>query len=154
MEINLTAIKKINMWDNSLVAFLLKLGLFEGIDILVIDRLVSECYLENYGTGDIILSEWDESNGNAYIIISGTVDVFIAWEMISSLAEGTLFWEYAVICSEKRSATIRSISPTQCLILKESNILRISDETNRFSEILTQRIIENTEANRWIFWEE
>jgi CRP-like cAMP-binding protein len=154
MELNFTAIKKMNIQSwNPLVLVLQKLPLFEGVDILAIDSLVNACSLETYDEGSVIMSEWDQSNGQAYIIISGSVDVFIGWEKISSLGEGAIFGEYALICNENRSATVRATSWVQCLALKESDIMAISDETNKLNDVLTERITENSEANRGVFKE-
>ncbi|HBB27558.1 TPA: hypothetical protein DCZ36_03635 [Candidatus Gracilibacteria bacterium] len=154
MRLNLSAIKKMNIVrDNSLVPILQKLSLFEGVDPLLIDSLVSECPTQSFDRGDTVLSEGDESNSKAYVIVSGEVDVFIGGEKISSLGEGTIFGEYALICSDKRSATVRVASSLRCIVFCESDIMRISDETNKLSDTLTQRITENTEAHRGIFEE-
>ncbi len=58
MELNFTAIKKMNIQSgNPLVLVLQKLPLFEGVDILAIDSLVNACSLENYDEGSVIMSE-------------------------------------------------------------------------------------------------
>jgi len=58
-----------------------------------------------------------------------------------------IFGEYAIVCGEKRSATVRAKTPVECLILGESDILKLSDETNELNEILINRINENTAKN-------
>jgi hypothetical protein len=58
MEINLRSIKKMSLQEkNPLVALLQKLPLFEGIDVLLLDALTTECPLESYESGVTILSE-------------------------------------------------------------------------------------------------
>ncbi|MDD5198137.1 MAG: cyclic nucleotide-binding domain-containing protein [Candidatus Gracilibacteria bacterium] len=152
MKLNLSALKKMNIGrDNPYVPILQKLSLFEGVDSFLIDSLISQCPMQSFDRGDMILSEGDESNGKAYVIISGEVDIFMGGKKISSLREGTIFGEYALICGDKRSATVRVASPLQCIIFDESDIMRISDETNKLGDILTQRITENIEAQRGIF---
>ena len=148
MELNLSALKKMNIGNNyPLVSLLQKLPLFESVDICLIDSLVSECPMESYESWVTILSEWDISNGRAYVILSGSVDVYIWWEKISNLSEWALFWEYALICSENRSATIISTSSLQCIILDETHILQLSDETNKLNDLLTERITQNLEKS-------
>lgn len=58
MRLNLSAIKKMNITrDNSLVPILQKLSLFEGVDPILIDSLVSECPTQSFDIGDTVLSE-------------------------------------------------------------------------------------------------
>lgn len=65
--------------------------------------------------------------------------------------EGAVFGEYALICNEKRSATILASSALKCVVLDEADMLQLSDETNKLGDILTKRISENIEASRGIF---
>ena len=146
MELNLTAIKKMNIVhdSSSLVWLLEKTRLFNDIDPVTIHSLLSHCATESHDTWATILTEWEESNSQAYIILSGNADVYIGELKVSSLTTGEIFREYALICEEPRSATVRATTRLECLVLDESKVLQITDETNKLNDILTERILENS----------
>lgn len=96
--------------------------LFEGIDLEYVWMLIDNSRRENYSAWDIILKQWEESNGSAYIIQEWVVKIEIKGKEIAILNEGEIFWEIALITDEPRIAS--AIASTDLVLLKiDKNLL-------------------------------
>lgn len=88
-----------------------------------------------FGKGAIIMSEWDKSDDRAYLIESGSVDVYRHNMKIDSLHTGNIFWEMALIADESRSATIVANSATEVLIFGKDEFLMLCKKSWLFDDI-------------------
>lgn len=120
------------------------LYIFEGLDMATRESIIGRCSEESFESGATIMREGDPSDGKAYIILSGAVEVLICDQAISRLTHGDIFGEYALICAEDRTATVRAIDLVTCLVLDEDTLISVSNENNQINDIMIARINENT----------
>ena len=125
--------------------------LFEGIDSDYIKMIVDNSRRINSSSWDIILKQWDESNGSAYIIQEWEVRVEINWNEVAKLWEGDIFWEVALITNEARVASI--ISETELVLLKIDKellhtIIKKFKNWKQIQEVLMKRILENAQKSK------
>lgn len=120
--------------------------LFEGIDSDYIKMIIDNSRRVNFSTWDVILNQWDKSDGAAYIIQEWEVRVEIDWNQIAKIWEGNIFWEIALITDEPRVASI--IAETDLILLKIDKellftIIKKFKNWKQIQEILMKRILEN-----------
>lgn len=90
--------------------------LFEWINVKYTAMLIDNSRRVEKKAWDIILNQWAESNGSAYIIQNWIVNVFMNWVEISKIWEWKIFWEMALITNEIRTATV--IAETDVILLQ------------------------------------
>ena len=73
------------------------LRIFQWIERSVVENIILMCEEREFESGHIILTEWAETNGEGYIIHTGSVSVLIGWNHIVDLGEGDMFWEIALL---------------------------------------------------------
>jgi len=153
MHLDLSALKRANQESaqtSSLVQgddVLSGVYIFEGFSQEFQDSILSRCDRESFASGTQIIREGDESNGKAYIILSGSAEVYIAGALVATLSVGDIFGEYALICAENRTATVQVVDPVECLILDEDTLIKISNENNQINDTMIKRINENARAS-------
>jgi len=120
--------------------------LFEWIDLDYIKLIIDNSRRVEYKKDDVILVEWEESNGSAYIIQDWSVKVTIRWELINTIGEWGVFWEIALITDEPRTANVIANSDLVLLKIDKELLHTIIKEFKNWSEIqkeLMKRISEN-----------
>ncbi len=120
--------------------------LFEWIDLDYIKLIIDNSRRVEYKKDDVILVEWEESNGSAYIIQDWSVKVIIRWELINTISEWGVFWEIALITDEPRTANVIANSDLVLLKIDKELLHTIIKEFKNWSEIqkeLMKRISEN-----------
>lgn len=123
--------------------------LFEWIDlncVKYLNMLIDQSRREEFKVWDIILKQWDESNGSAYIIQSWEVSIDIDWKLVSTLTEWDIFWEIALITDEPRVATV--IANTDLVLLKINRdllhtIIKEFKNWKDIQKIIIERIKDN-----------
>lgn len=90
--------------------------LFEWVDVEYIAMIIDNSRRIEKKANDVIIHEWAESNGCAYIIQEWIVRVEMNWTEISKLKEWDFFWEMALINVEVRTASI--IANTDVILLQ------------------------------------
>ena len=72
-----------------------------------------------YKAGDVILREGEEGN-SAFLITTGSVEVIIGEgskaKTVASLGEGEVFGEMSLLEPGPRSATIKAVTDTECVV--------------------------------------
>ncbi len=121
---------------------------------------------QEYGRGEVIFEQGDESNQDCFFLIEGSVDVLIAGQKVATITEpGQPIGEMSFLSDEARSATIRAAEPAKLLripkkdkrfllrtnptivaTLMDALVKRLKDTSNRLSEV--QARLEEAEAVR------
>lgn len=74
----------------------------------------------DYAAGEVIIRQ-DDPGHAAYLVVSGAVEVVAegpgGGRRLSRLGPEAIFGEMALIDGRPRSATVRAIEPTSCLII-------------------------------------
>ena len=93
MHLNLSSLNRIDAAkaDTDVVRKVSGMSVFAGMDPTSVASIVSEAEMRHFPSGTVVISEGDESNGEAYVIISGKAEVFIEAEVVSVLGEGGVF---------------------------------------------------------------
>lgn len=122
----------------------LHLKIFAWLDRNTIEYIVSNCKRERFTMGDIIITQWDASNGQWYIIESGNVWVTVNGTKVAELGNGEIFWEIALLNEEERTATVTALSDVTCIVLSQDDLFEIINNGN---ESINKDIMERIEAN-------
>jgi len=122
------------------------LGIFRWIDNDVVDDIILNCSEESYSDGNVILYEWDPSNGKGYILHSGRVSISIGGQKIAELSEGDIFWEMALLNEESRTASVVAEWDITVIIISIENLIEmINNDSNKINKEIIRRIEENLE---------
>ena len=125
---------------------ILNLEIFKWIEKNIVEEIILAAPEKSFGSGEIIILEWSESNHEWYIIKSGKVKISIKWNKVAELQPWNIFWEIALLNEEERTATVEAISDTEVIVLTlESLINLINNDANNINKEIIRRIEENLE---------
>lgn len=88
-----------------------------------------------FNTGTTVMSEWEVSDDRAYLIESGSVDIYRQGSKIATLQSGDIFWEMALITNEPRSARIVCNSHTEVLAFNREEFLMLYKQSGLYEDI-------------------
>jgi CRP-like cAMP-binding protein len=93
--------------------------LFRGLDRKYLAQIAKGAHARSYEAGDVIVSEGEDGIG-LYVISSGEVDVYQAREggerHLRTMRAGEVFGQLALLTNHPRTASVRAISKTECLV--------------------------------------
>jgi CRP-like cAMP-binding protein len=120
------------------------LKIFQWIERDVVDNIILNCEDRTFWSGEIIMMEWEQSNGEWYIIKSGQVEINIRWQKVAELSAGDIFGEIALLNEEDRTATITTLSEVEVIVLTLDNLIEmINNDENKINKEIMKRIEEN-----------
>ena len=120
------------------------LEIFKWIDHDVIEDIILNCNDRWYCTWEMIISEWEKSNWEWYILKSGKVSVSINWLKVAELNAWEIFWEIALLNEEERTATVTALENIEVIILSYDNLIdMINNDANKINKTIMNRIEEN-----------
>lgn len=149
MQLDLSALKQWNDSEkitDSIREFCRKSDIFAWISDETFNEVMQKSYIASYKALDIIIKEWTESNGRVYFILEWDAIVSIEWKQIAEINSWNIFWEYAIMCEEKRSATITARTDIKCLVLDKNSLLLLANEDFKINNILATRVENNCDA--------
>lgn len=121
-----------------------KLKIFSWINPETAKDIIFWCPVRKYSAGETILTQWDESNWEWYILIEWTVSISINNQEITKLKEGEIFWEIALLSEDERSATVVADSDIEVIVLNMDNLLwMLENEDNSINKWIIDRIEAN-----------
>ncbi len=121
-----------------------ELSIFKWIERDVVEEIVNNCSHKNFSKWVNIINEWDESNWEWYIILSWRVWISINKSFIAELSQGDIFWEIALLNEEKRTATVKSLSNLEVIVLRFDDIINmINWGSSKINKEIIRRIEEN-----------
>ncbi len=122
----------------------LNLKIFEGVDEEVKQKILSNCPIETFPLGTIILNEGETSNGKWYVIKSGRVAIKIKGNLVSELGVWEMFGEIALLNEELRTANVEALENTECIILQIDHLIEmINSDENLINKEIVRRMEEN-----------
>jgi CRP/FNR family cyclic AMP-dependent transcriptional regulator len=113
-----------------------------------IDKSTFDRHVRFFGQGAVIFKE-DEEGNEMFIIIQGEVEIRKATgtsssKILTTLHNGDMFGEMAVIEKQSRSATAVAVQPTKVLVLNEklyeSMVGTNPDFARKMNRVLSERI--------------
>ena len=110
--------------------------LFSSLPIKGINVLLTKCSLYSYEAESIVFTQ--NSNGNFFYLISaGSVEVIVNGIRKSTISKGGYFGELALLHDTLRTATVRTLAPTQLWVLSRE------DFKSAVQTVITSKYIEN-----------
>lgn len=98
--------------------------LFAKVPSDIMQLFISKCRIEKYGREQVII-EQDESGGDFYFILQGSVSVIKNGMPVTSLSEGNHFGEVAALFDLPRTATIMTESDCTFLVLSQKRLFEV-----------------------------
>ncbi len=98
---------------------------------------------------DTLIIEEGEAGSSAYLLLSGSVEVFSAHEgketVHATLKAGQIFGEMALVFDEKRTASVRALENSNVIVITREALKQKLDKTDptikAIVEMLSQRIL-------------
>lgn len=117
----------------------------------IISSVIQSSHIEDFAPNTQVLREWGSPGEYGYVILSGSVDVYIEWNLVNTLSAGNIFGEYAPIFRTNRTASVVTKWSLTCLVLSKRTLLMLIGYGCGLNHIMLQRIDENIRNNRWVF---
>ena len=122
------------------------LYIFDGFSKEVIAFFLLMSQTQYRKAGEVVLQEWDSSNGCAYYINSGKVRVMHGKKEVAVLTAGGFFGEIALITDDRRNATIEVVEDTELQVFLKDDFLTLLQQSSHSVEMkeeIRRRIVEN-----------
>ena len=122
------------------------LYIFDGFSKEVIAFFLLMSQTQYRKAGEVVLQEWDSSNGCAYYINSGKVRVMHGKKEVAVLTAGGFFGEIALITDDRRNATVEVVEDTELQVFLKDDFLTLLQQSSHSVEMkeeIRRRIVEN-----------
>ena len=86
---------------------------------------------------EILFNQGDEGN-NAYMVVAGRLSVEVDKNSAGYMGDGEVFGELALLLNQKRSATVKSVKPTELIEIDKEGLELI---LNSASDIVKEMIL-------------
>ena len=100
---------------------------------------------------EILFNQGDEGN-KAYIIVSGRLSVEVDKNEVGFMSDGEVFGELALLLNQKRSATVKSVKPTELIEIDKEGLDSIlnsaSDQVKEIILKLCEELSKRTEFQK------
>jgi CRP/FNR family transcriptional regulator, cyclic AMP receptor protein len=116
------------------------LYIFEGFSDTEISFFLLMSQTQYRKAGERIMTIWEESNGCAYYVTRGAVQVTQGGEVVANLGPGSFFWEVALITDEARNATIDTIEDTELQVFLKDDFLTLMKRGAHGDEMRTEML--------------
>ena len=90
---------------------------------------------------ETLFSQGDEGS-EAYMIVSGRLNVFVDEKRVGSMSDGEVFGELALLLNQKRSATIISTTATELVEITKEGLERIIDSASGETKKMIMQLCE------------
>ncbi|MHB8577185.1 MAG: cyclic nucleotide-binding domain-containing protein [Dehalococcoidia bacterium] len=132
---------------------LTKVPLFRQLGRAYVLDLAHNADLRDFSVEEVIVKEGDEA-AHFYVIVRGAVDVYKERDgserVVATLREGEYFGELSIFDGLARSATVRAIEQTTCLVIPRWEILQTVEASPEVSKrllaYLSSRLRATTDA--------
>ena len=128
-----------------------QMPLFRPLDERELRRVLQVTEVRGYSDGDSIINQ-GEAGDSLYIVLNGKVGVYRNDTQVKELSVGEHFGEMALIRSQPRSASVRSLGASELLTLRRTEFFEIIRNQPRlavkllwqFTGVLAERLAETT----------
>lgn len=128
-----------------------QMPLFRPLDDRELRRVLQVTEVRSYTDGQVIIEEGDAGD-SLYIVLSGKASVYHNNVLVKPLGTGEHFGEMALVRSQPRSATVRSVGSSEMLILRRAEFFEIIRSQPRiavkllwqFTSVLAERLADTT----------
>ena len=103
---------------------------------------------------EVLFSQGDDGN-KAYMVVSGKLSVEVDKNEVGYMSDGEVFGELALLLNQKRSATVKSIKPTELIEINKEGLDSIlnsaSDKVREMIMKLCEELSKRTEFQKTPF---
>ncbi len=124
------------------------LKIFQWIEKDVIQSIIDKCDTREYEEGEMIIIEWEMSNGEGYILKSWSVSIRIWNSRIAELSAGDIFWEIALLNEEERTASVSAETHIEVLVLTLNDLIKMINVDDKINKTVMKRIEENIDREQ------
>jgi len=121
-----------------------KLNIFSWLDENTIEEILLNTEEKVFSKWQILFIQWNESNGEWYIIKSWKVKVSIDQNQVAILWSWDIVWEIALLNEEKRTASVEAIEDTKVIIITIETLINLINNGN---ETVNRDVINRIEEN-------
>lgn len=123
-----------------------QLKIFDGIEENTMRDILDSAERKGFRAGTVIMEQNDKPDGFGYIIEKWTVDVWIDMTQTTTLTDGEMFGEIALLNEEPRTATIVAKTDTIAIVLSQDILFQmIENDDNSINKEIMRRMEENLE---------
>ncbi|MCQ2089125.1 MAG: Crp/Fnr family transcriptional regulator [Fibrobacter sp.] len=120
--------------DNNVVGLLKGVELFSELNEEQLAMLANLVVVQDYNRDETVVLEGDDSMQALYLIASGSVQVYMSGvdgreTILSFLERGDFFGEMSLIDGEPRSASVRTVTDAQMMIIHRESFLQLIRQT-------------------------
>lgn len=120
--------------DNNVVGLLKGVELFSELNEEQLAMLANLVVVQDYNRDETVVLEGDDSMQALYLIASGSVQVYMTGvdgreTILSFLERGDFFGEMSLIDGEPRSASVRTVTDAQMMIIHRESFLQLIRQT-------------------------
>lgn len=90
---------------------------------------------------ETLFSQGDEGS-DAYMIVSGRMNVFVDKKRVGSMTDGEVFGELALLLNQRRSATIVTTTSTELIQITKDDLNRIIDSASEETKKMIMQLCE------------
>jgi small-conductance mechanosensitive channel len=123
-----------------------KVTYFQNFTDLEIHKLVEVGYRKRLSASEVLFHE-DERGDTFYIILSGSIEVFVIKlnKSLSTLQAGQFFGELSLMLGIPRTATVRALEDTVVFVINSKGFKKLLQEHPNLSERIIQELEKNQE---------
>lgn len=131
---------------STLTNLLRKVTYFQNLTDLEVQKLVEVGYRKRLTTSEVLFYE-DEIGDTFYIILSGSVEVFVIKlnKSLSTLQAGQFFGELSLMLGIPRTATVRALEETVVFIINSKGFRRLLQEHDNIADLIIQELEKHQE---------
>jgi CRP/FNR family transcriptional regulator, cyclic AMP receptor protein len=125
------------------IQFLQSVSLFKDLDRQHKNVIAKTVFERSFQPGDVIVKEGEMGLG-VYMIREGKVEVVQRAgdkeRMLTTLRKGEVFGEIALLIDVPRTATVRAVEPTTCLVLTAWNFRAELQQSATMANVLLKAV--------------
>lgn len=118
------------------IEFLSGHSAFSVLSREVLQKLAARLHEEGFAAGSIVIQQGEDGDC-CYLVRKGRVEIIQkddgSSRQITTLGAGTLFGEAALLTESTRNATVRTLEPSEFLVLKRSDFLEVLRDSRQLS---------------------
>jgi CRP/FNR family transcriptional regulator len=133
--------------------FIKKIPLFKGLNKRHRTTIAKTVFERSFDAGETIIKQGEQGLG-MYMIRSGRVEVVREGageeQRLNTLGPGEYFGEIALLTDQPRTATVRAVEPTECLVLTawnfRSEVQQSADLATQLLKVVGERLARSDKA--------
>jgi len=131
---------------STLTNLLRKVTYFQNLTDLEVQKLVEVGYRKRLTTSEVLFYE-DEIGDTFYIVLSGSVEVFVIKlnKLLSTLQAGQFFGELSLMLGIPRTATVRALEDTVVFVINSKGFTRLLQEHDNIADVIIQELEKHQE---------